>query len=95
MWSWMESAVARMSLSCREAIRLSDEALERPLALRERAALRIHFAICDLCRRYDRQVALLHEGLHRHGDQFTSSRDDCLAPGEKQVIKNACGDVRP
>ncbi len=42
--------------SCREASRLMSVALDRPLLLRERFAMRVHLAMCSACRTYRRQI---------------------------------------
>jgi hypothetical protein len=90
MWGWLENGIARWTPSCREVARLASEALERRLTLRERLAMRIHFMICYLCRRYADQAALLHEGLHRHGELFTDTRDERLTEDEKRALKERC-----
>jgi predicted anti-sigma-YlaC factor YlaD len=46
-------------LSCKEAGMLLSQALDRRLSLRERLALRLHLAICEGCRRFERQMAFL------------------------------------
>ena len=40
-------------LSCHEASRLMSEAQDRPLAMRERLALRTHTLICKGCRNFE------------------------------------------
>lgn len=45
--------------SCREAVRLASEALDRPLGVRQRMALRMHLAMCAACRAYQHQIATL------------------------------------
>lgn len=90
MWDWLEHGIARWTPSCREVARLSSEALERRLTLRERLALRLHFTICYLCKRYARQTAVLHEGLRSHGDLFAECREERLSAEEKRAIKERC-----
>lgn len=90
MWDWLENGIARWTPSCQEVVRLASEALERRLTLRERLALRMHFAICYLCRRYARQTAVLHEGLRSHGELFAECPEERLTAGEKRTIKERC-----
>ena len=45
--------------SCREAARLSSEALDHPLSLRNRIELRTHMLVCGACRAYRRQLVQL------------------------------------
>ncbi len=46
-------------LSCKEAIRLASEALDRPLSLRSRMGLRMHLLMCSGCRAASRQMKTL------------------------------------
>ncbi len=50
-------------LSCKETTRLVSQGLDRELALGERVALRVHFAICLGCRRAGRQMKLLRRAV--------------------------------
>ena len=50
-------------LTCKEVSMLVSESFDRELALRERMAMRMHLAMCSLCRTYSRQVALLRSIL--------------------------------
>lgn len=47
-------------LSCHESTRLLSQAQERRLTFGERAALRVHLAICVGCRNFSRQMDILH-----------------------------------
>lgn len=51
--------------SCKEASRLASDALNRRLTLRERIALRTHLLICAACRRFEQQIAFLHDAASR------------------------------
>lgn len=50
-------------LSCKETTRLVSQGLDRELALGERVALRVHFAMCLGCRRASRQMAFLRRAV--------------------------------
>lgn len=52
-------------LSCRDASRLSSEAQDRALTMPERLGLKLHLAMCALCRRYARQLAFLRVAAER------------------------------
>jgi predicted anti-sigma-YlaC factor YlaD len=45
--------------SCREASRLASRAIDGPLPLGSRIALRMHLAMCRACRAYRRQLGLI------------------------------------
>lgn len=47
------------------------QARDRRLTLRERLALRLHWAMCAACRRFNRQMDVLREAARRF-----AARDD-------------------
>ncbi|MDA8110790.1 MAG: zf-HC2 domain-containing protein [Betaproteobacteria bacterium] len=50
-------------LPCREVSRLVSQGLDRELGLGERLALRLHFALCEGCRNFDRQMRFLRRAM--------------------------------
>ena len=66
-----------MKLSCRESTELMSRAREPPLSLRERLGLRLHWAMCSACRRFDGQMSVLREAAQRF-----AARDDRLPPSD-------------
>lgn len=48
-------------LTCRQATRLLSEAQDRPLALKEKAALRLHLMLCTGCRNFNRQIFTIRQ----------------------------------
>lgn len=59
-------------LSCKEVTRLVSQRQDRALALGERVALRLHFAICQGCRNMNAQIDFLRRAMRRlseHGDE--------------------------
>ncbi len=76
-----------LSPSCREAVRLQSDALDRPLALRQRIGLRIHLVLCRWCRRYGAQIKFLRAAA-RHGvEQDTPGTPAALPPEVHERIK--------
>jgi predicted anti-sigma-YlaC factor YlaD len=55
-------------LSCKEATQLVSQGLDRRLGFFERAALRVHLAICHGCRNFSRQMRLLRRAMRRLAD---------------------------
>jgi hypothetical protein len=47
-------------ITCRHAAELASRALDEPLGLRQRLALRFHRMVCGLCRRFGHQIRLIH-----------------------------------
>lgn len=58
---WIRSWVGNLSLSCRRAVRLQSEAMDHPLALRQRIGLWLHLRLCRWCRRYGAQLRFIRE----------------------------------
>lgn len=52
-------------ISCKEYTELRSRALDETLTTREQWALKIHHVICLMCRRFNRQLNLLDQGLKR------------------------------
>lgn len=74
--------------SCREAVRLATEAIDRPLGLRRRVVLRVHLLMCGACRAYRRQVGAL-DRLVRQRAGAEPGLDDLLTPEARERIRQA------
>ena len=57
----------KMMMPCSEVARLVSQGLDRKLGFGERVALRVHFAICEGCSNFDRQMKLLREATRQLG----------------------------
>jgi len=58
-------------MTCKEAVRIMSEGMDRELSLPERLALRFHKIFCAGCRNYGKQIAFLREscrGYLERGD---------------------------
>ena len=87
---WLVEWLARHTPCCKEIARLASEGLDRKLTGRERLSIRLHFLICFLCRRYEHQLVVLHEGLARNPDSFSECSGAALSAEEKARLKKAC-----
>ncbi len=74
-----------MMASCKEASRLSSDALNRRLTLRERISLRTHLLMCEACRRFQRQLAFLHKAAEQVGTDGTG-QVIALSPAARERI---------
>lgn len=54
-------------LRCNEVTRLVSDLQDRPASPREQIALRFHLIMCEGCRNFERQMAILRESV-RHLD---------------------------
>jgi hypothetical protein len=55
----------KLKITCREATQITLQAEDRSMPLTERLALRLHHRICTNCRRFYRQVELMHKASAR------------------------------
>jgi predicted HNH restriction endonuclease len=65
-----------MMMNCEQATRLMSDARERPLTLRERAAIKIHTLMCDGCNNFNIQVDQLGAIAHRYAKENDRSTDE-------------------
>jgi hypothetical protein len=54
-----------MMLSCREVTRLVSQGLDRRLGFGKRVRLRVHFAICEGCGHFNRQMDFMRRAMQR------------------------------
>jgi Putative zinc-finger len=52
-----------MILSCREVTRLVSQGMDRRLPFGRRVALRVHFAICEGCTNFNKQLAFVRKAI--------------------------------
>lgn len=52
-------------LTCKEAHRLTSEALDRDLSLMERTRLRAHAMLCDGCHNFNGQMQLIRQSMRQ------------------------------
>ncbi len=59
----MDNPPNGLMATCREATRLSSEALDRELSLSERTRLRLHLMICKACTNMQGQLGLMRQAM--------------------------------
>lgn len=74
-----------LTLRCREASMLASRALDEPLSVSERIALGGHRLVCASCRRFGRQLRLLHEALKNR--RIAPDPDSGLSPEARSRIE--------
>lgn len=60
-------------MSCQDAAKLVSEERDHALSLRQRIGLRLHLAMCALCRGYQKNLDLLGAIAARAGDAVMSA----------------------
>ena len=70
-------------LNCKQVSELVSQSLDRRLSLRERLGVRMHLLMCDMCRRYRRQLLFLSRASRR-----LLGRDTRLPPEARRRISD-------
>lgn len=65
---------------CKETVEIVSQSFERPLLLRERIMVRLHFWICVWCQWYMEQLQVLRETLRAKAEEGPAL-DSVLSPG--------------
>ena len=78
-----------LSPSCREAVRLQSDALDRPLSPRQRLGLRIHLILCRWCRRYGGQIKFLRTAARDGVEHDVLRMSAALPPEVRERIKRS------
>jgi hypothetical protein len=58
-----------MILSCKEVTRLVSQGMDRRLPFGRRVSLRVHFAICQGCTNFSKQMAFLRSAVRELGSK--------------------------
>ena len=75
-------------IACQEATRLSSEAMERKLSIKERIALWLHLRGCDLCTRFLKQTHGLRNLLRNYAPPEVKKLPQDAKDKIIQAIKN-------
>ena len=73
--------------ACDALARLMSESLERPLGLRETVRLKLHFIICDCCKRYLSQLRTMRDTARERAE--TTLSDTGLSTEARERIRRA------
>ena len=87
MLNKIKSVWLALSLNCRDAVRAQSELLDHPLPPIKRAGLWLHLLICIWCRRYGKQIHLLHEQTREHSETLTTAGPQALSAEARERIK--------
>ena len=79
--------IAKNTPKCHDITRLISESLDRPLPLRTRIAMRIHYLICVWCERYRHQLGFLREAMKSCPEHDAETKPAKLPPGAKARLK--------
>lgn len=84
--------MVRVMPSCRDISKLISDGMDRNLPLRKRLSIRLHVSMCGFCRRYEKQLHLLHEGVGHYADPEANVVEKSLSPAAKEKLERALAD---
>jgi len=87
VWDKIKSSCAALSPNCREASLALSEKLDHPLSPARRIGLQLHILVCKLCRRYGRQIHLIHSAASKHPDAVGGAGAQGLSDQARERIK--------
>ncbi len=85
----MMRLMVRVMPSCRDVSQLISEGMDRHLPLRKRLSLRLHVSMCKYCRRYEKQLHYLHEGVDHYADPEKNTVEKSLPPAARERLEKA------
>ena len=86
----LKNVLRILTLRCDESSQLMSRAQETQLSRTERWALRLHLLICKSCRKYKKQLKILHDVLSRISDSHTYEHagPPPLDPAQSKSLQN-------
>lgn len=79
----MQRLITHLIYSCEKATELLDKRMFEKLSASERIRLFMHTRMCDACRMYEKQTALIHKALNKQASSHDSFPTDLSAFKEK------------
>lgn len=84
--------MVRMMPSCRDISQDISDGMDRELPWRKRLSIRLHVSMCRFCRRYEKQLHLLREGVGHYADPEANVVEKSLSPAAKEKLEKALAD---
>ena len=81
--------IAEHTPKCHDITRLVSEAMDRPLPLRTRLAMRMHYLICIWCQRYRDQLGFVRDALQSCPTDDIDRARGKLSPEARNRLKIA------
>jgi hypothetical protein len=72
---------------CKEVTQTISESMDRPIGLRRRIMVRLHFLICKWCLRYQQQLKFIRKTLRR--DPQNLEQNATLSPEARERMKSS------
>lgn len=86
----LKNVLLILTLTCDQASEFMSRAQEATLSRPERWALSFHLLVCRLCRKYHRQLKLLHDIMNKIADSRTyeDKTPTLLDPEQSKAFQN-------
>ena len=88
----MMRLMVRVMPSCKDISALISQGMDRNLPLQKRISIRLHVSMCGLCRRYEKQLHLIREGVSHYADPEVNAVEKSLSPAAKEKLEKALED---
>lgn len=76
-------------LTCKETTQLVSQGLDRKLSWGERVSVRLHFLVCEACRRFERQIEFLRTAVRQGAAQLDEASSLRLPATARERIQSA------
>ena len=83
----MMRLMVRVMPSCKEISQLVSASMDEKLPLRKRLSIRLHLVMCDLCRRYEKQLHLLRGGGRHYANPEENEIEDSLSSEARERLQ--------
>lgn len=83
----MMRLMVRVMPSCKDISQQISNGMDCHQPLRKRLSIRLHVSMCGLCRRYEKQLHLLREGVAHYADPEENVVEKSLSPEAKERLK--------
>jgi hypothetical protein len=87
--------MVRVMPSCRDISQLISAGMDQNLPVRKRLSIRLHVSMCKFCRRYEKQLHLLHESVGHYADPEANVVEKSLSPAAKEKLRKALENSMP
>ena len=85
----MMRLMVRVMPSCKDISALISRGMDQRLPLHNRLSIRLHVSLCKFCRRYEKQLRLIHKGLRYYSDPETNQTEPALPAAAQERIQHA------
>ena len=86
--------IGKRTPKCREVVRILSQAMDSKLPLSMRMKLRLHYLICEWCRRYEKHLHELRKFASSVPDHTDALSEETLSPTAKERMKEALREAR-